>query len=83
MGKGARQRWSEMTPPRKAAFVIMMIIQLTLAAVAWTDLARRPQERVRGPKWVWTLVIAVNFAGPLAYFRWGRAEDIWSGKMET
>jgi hypothetical protein len=47
-------------------------VQLSLAATAWTDLIRRPARRVNGPKTVWALVIAVNFVGPLAYFRWGR-----------
>jgi Phospholipase_D-nuclease N-terminal len=53
--------------------VVTTTIQLGLAAAAWTDLARRPAVQVRGPKWRWALVIAVNYAGPLAYFRWGRA----------
>jgi hypothetical protein len=47
-------------------------IQLSLAATAWSDLARRPVEDVNGSKAVWAAVIAVNIVGPLAYFRWGR-----------
>jgi hypothetical protein len=47
-------------------------VQVSLAAAAWTDLARRPARAVNGPKGVWALVIAVNTVGPLAYFRWGR-----------
>ncbi len=47
-------------------------VQLSLAATAWADLATRPAARVNGSKTRWALVIAVNFVGPLAYFRWGR-----------
>jgi hypothetical protein len=46
--------------------------QVLLAAGAWWDLARRPADRVRGPKWLWAPVIAVNFAGPVLYFSCGR-----------
>ena len=52
----------------------MSAVQVGLAAVAWTDLARRPQERVNGRKPLWAAVIAVNFIGPIAYLRWGRAK---------
>ena len=44
-----------------------------LAAAAWWDLARRPATQVRGPKWMWALVIGVNFVGPVLYFARGRA----------
>jgi len=47
-------------------------IQLSLAATAWADLATRPADRVNGRKAMWAAIIAVNFAGPLSYFRWGR-----------
>jgi len=47
-------------------------VQLSLAATAWTDLARRPAAQVNGSKARWALVIAINFFGPLAWFRWGR-----------
>ena len=57
---------------RRVALAVLAALQLALAASAWTDLARRPARLVRGPKWIWALVIAVNFVGPLWYFRWGR-----------
>ena len=50
----------------------MGALEVGLAAAAWADLARRDQSEVRGRKWVWALVIAINIIGPLAYFRWGR-----------
>ena len=33
---------------------------------------RPPAEQVRGPKAAWALGIAVNVAGPIAYFAVGR-----------
>jgi hypothetical protein len=47
-------------------------VQVALAAAAWTDLARRPADRVNGRKPVWAAVIALNFIGPLLYFSRGR-----------
>ena len=47
--------------------------QLALAATAWADLASRPADQVNGRKRTWAALIAINFIGPLAYFRWGRA----------
>lgn len=51
----------------------IMIIQLTLMAVALVDLSKR--GRTRGPKWMWVLIILfVNLIGPIIYFAVGREE---------
>jgi hypothetical protein len=47
-------------------------VQLALAGTAWFDLSRRPAAAVRGPKAAWAAAIGVNFAGPIAYLRFGR-----------
>ncbi|WP_326835001.1 PLDc N-terminal domain-containing protein [Amycolatopsis rhabdoformis] len=67
-----RRPWKDLPPGRRAAVLGAAVIQIGLAAAAWWDLARRPAGEVRGPKPLWAWVIAVNFAGPIAYFRWGR-----------
>lgn len=67
-----RKRWSELTPWQRRAAVATMVAEAALAGAAWTDLALRPAEFVRGRKLWWALVILINFAGPVAYFRWGR-----------
>lgn len=67
-----RRTWGELTGGQRAAVVVLGAVQLALAATAWTDLARRPADRVNGRKGVWAAVIAVNWVGPLAWFRWGR-----------
>lgn len=68
----ASWRWRDLTPAQQIAIVALGATQLTLAAAAWIDLARRPAEQVRGPKAAWGLAIAVNFVGPISYFAVGR-----------
>jgi hypothetical protein len=68
----ARKRWSDLSDGEKTAILVAASIQISLAATAWIDLARRPAELVRGPKPAWAVMIAVNFAGPIAYFTVGR-----------
>jgi len=67
-----RKKWSDLTPRQQRMTVFAGAVQLSLAALSWADLARRPRAQVNGPKAVWAAVIAVNFVGPLAYLRWGR-----------
>lgn len=64
--------WHPLASWRKAVLALVAAAQLGLAGAAWTDLARRPASQVRGPKWRLALIVAVNFTGPLAYFRRGR-----------
>ncbi len=68
----ARKRWNDLSEAQKASTVAAAAVQIALAAAAWTDLARRPAERVRGPKAAWAVAIAVNFIGPMSYFAFGR-----------
>jgi hypothetical protein len=52
----------------------LIVIQLILMAVALFDLAHR--EQVRGPKWLWVIVIVVGeMIGPVAYLLVGRKEE--------
>jgi hypothetical protein len=68
----ARKRWSDMTPAQQTAVLVTASVQISLAATAWIDLARRPAAQVRGNKVAWALAIAVNFVGPISYFAFGR-----------
>jgi Phospholipase_D-nuclease N-terminal len=70
-----RKSWRDLPAQQKAALMVTAAAELGLAAGAWADLARRPASQVRGPKWRWALLIAVNFVGPIAYFRWGRVRQ--------
>ena len=51
----------------------LVVIQVGLMIFALIDLSRR--SVVRGPKWVWALVIIfINIIGPIVYFVVGREE---------
>jgi hypothetical protein len=67
-----RRQWRDLTPAQQALVKAGATVQFGLAAAAWTDLARRAPGQVRGPKWRWAALIAVNYVGPIAYFRWSR-----------
>ena len=67
-----KRKWSEMTESQKAIAAVTLTVQLTMAVLAWRDLALRPSEKVRGPKWRWVIAIGANFFGPIAYYRRGR-----------
>ena len=52
----------------------LILIQLGLLIAALIDLSKR--ENIRGPKWMWVLVILfINIIGPIVYFILGREEE--------
>ena len=65
-------RWDAMSTPAKVAVMAAASVQVSLAVSAWTDLAQRPPELVNGSKKKWAAIIAVNFLGPVLYYRRGR-----------
>lgn len=66
-----KMRWKDLSSQQQTAMLTLASVQLSLAATAWTDLARRPTEEVNGRKAVWAAIIAVNFVGPALYFTKG------------
>jgi hypothetical protein len=68
----SRRRWRDMSPTQRLLMMLLAVAQVSLAITAWVDLARRPTDQINGDKRWWAAVIAVNFVGPLAYFRRGR-----------
>ncbi|QCQ90268.1 PLDc N-terminal domain-containing protein [Rhodococcus sp. SGAir0479] len=66
------KKWAELGTAQRAVVIALGAVQLSLAASAWADLATRSREEINGSKRTWAAVIAVNFVGPLSYFRWGR-----------
>lgn len=68
----AKKKWKDLTDAQQAGLLTLLSIQLSLAATAWTDLARRDPSQVRGKKSTWAAVIAINFVGPILYFTRGR-----------
>jgi hypothetical protein len=78
-GPVEKRRWKELTAKQRGVVVGLGTVQLLLAASAWADLARRPPAEVNGRKGVWAAVIAVNWIGPLAWYRWGRRGGALAG----
>jgi hypothetical protein len=71
----AKLRWKDLSPRVRGLIVTAGVVDLSLKAVALTDLKRRPASEIRGPKWLWVPVVAVvNSAGviPLSYLAFGR-----------
>ncbi|WP_046470761.1 PLDc N-terminal domain-containing protein [Allosalinactinospora lopnorensis] len=67
-----RKRWRDLAPGKRKAIMLLGAAQVSLQAAALADLARRPPERVRGPKPVWAALSFVNWVGPISYLLWGR-----------
>lgn len=67
-----KTKFADLAPWQQAVVLTLASTQLALAATAWADLATRPAEKVNGSKLRWALTIAVNFLGPIQYFRKGR-----------
>jgi hypothetical protein len=72
----ANKKWSELEPRQRRAIILTGTVQAGLALTAWYDLSHRSQEQVNGPKLLWALAIAINFVGPIAYFRFGRTHHL-------
>jgi len=66
------RQWQDLSPRQQRTVLVVGSVQLALAATAWTDLATRPADEVNGSRALWAALIAVNWVGPLAWFRWGR-----------
>ncbi|WP_189210332.1 PLDc N-terminal domain-containing protein [Actinokineospora fastidiosa] len=67
-----KRPWRSLSREQRVAVIVLAAAQIGLAVAAWADLARRPASAVRGGKRGWAWAIAVNFVGPIAYFRYGR-----------
>jgi hypothetical protein len=61
-----------MRKPPKEVVVAVVAVQAVSAAFAFRDLARRPEDGVRGPKLLWRILIGINPGNSLAYWFFGR-----------
>lgn len=69
------QKWRALTPMQRRLLVAASVVDTAAKAAALVDLARRPADAIRGPKWLWASALpVVNSAGalPAAYFLFGR-----------
>lgn len=70
----AKKKWNDLSDTQRAGLLVLISLQLSLAATAWTDLASRPAAKVQGSKGKWAAIIAINFIGPVLYFLRGRRD---------
>ena len=71
----SRQKWRDLTPRSRRLIVAGATVDGALKIAALADLARRPQDQIRGPRLAWAAAITlVNSAGalPIIYFARGR-----------
>ena len=66
------QRWSDLSERSRAAIAAAGVVQVGLMLAALADLRRRPAKQINGSKRLWVAASFVNFAGPIAYFTFGR-----------
>ena len=74
-GSVARKRWSDLSPRTRRLVLIGGAFEGLLKTAALVDLARRPNEEVRGSKRLWAaalVLISSVGAVPIAYFAYGR-----------
>ncbi len=67
-----QKQWKDLTDTQKRGIVLLGALQLVLLAAALIDIRRRPADAINGSKRLWTLVVFINFIGPIAYFLFGR-----------
>ncbi|SFN63876.1 Phospholipase_D-nuclease N-terminal [Pseudonocardia ammonioxydans] len=65
-------KWNDLGTGGRILVVLTAGLQFGLLGAAWTDLARRRESEVNGPRWAWALAALVNVVGPIAYFARGR-----------
>lgn len=69
---GKLAEWKEFSLPAKIGIISAVVAELAAKVGVWRDLAGRPADKVRGPKWLWFALSFINSFGPGAYFAIGR-----------
>ena len=72
---GARRQWSDLSERTRGLIITAAVVEAILKVAALIDIRRRPASQVRGPRWLWAVVVAVvGSAGvvPISYFVFGR-----------
>jgi len=67
-----QKQWKDLTVAQKRSLVLLGALQLVLLAAALIDIRRRPAEAINGSKRLWTIIVFVNYIGPISYFLFGR-----------
>ena len=70
--KKNKKKWSELSPPTRAAIVLGGLAEAIVTTIALRDLVRRPAVLVRGPKPLWGAALFVQPIGSPLYLLVGR-----------
>ena len=72
----AKKKWSDLSKRKRRFIVVAGVAEATLKAAMLFDLKRRPADKIRGSKWMWTPLAFVNLVGPVSYFAIGRRRQV-------
>ena len=67
-----KKKWEDLSASQRAAVVLLGALQISLLAAALFDIRKRSADEITGSKRLWTVVVFINYIGPLAYFLFGR-----------
>lgn len=67
-----RKEYNDLSTGQRVGVLIAAVTELSAKIAALVDIARRPADKVRGPKWAWVLGQFINGIGPAAYWTFGR-----------
>jgi len=67
-----KKKWSELSGRSRRLIIVTGVIEIALLLATLVDIKRRPANRIRGSKRMWTALAFVNIFGPIAYFAFGR-----------
>lgn len=70
-----KMHWNDLPQSQRRGFIVMGLVDAALRAWALADLAKRPQDEVRGPKVAWAVALSlVSSVGvlPAGYLVCGR-----------
>ena len=71
----ASWQWSDLSPRSRRLIIAAAAAEAGLKTAALIDIKRRPASQIRGPKWLWAVVVVLvnSFGGaPFSYFLFGR-----------
>jgi hypothetical protein len=57
---------------KKLVAMVVVPIQVVLAVLAWRDMSRRGDARIRGSKRMWRVIVLLNPGNSLLYWLFGR-----------
>jgi hypothetical protein len=72
-----KKQWSDLSERTRRLIIVGAAGEGILKVLALIDMKRRPASQIRGPKWVWAvLMTVVGSAGilPVSYFLVGRKQ---------